>query len=99
VWVFTRNQQYDSTATYFDTILGLTMVRDEFKKNQSSINQSIDAPSLIFHLTAHHAPQNNTRIRADRQWKECQEKQSVPPPPQDYQQAEAAQNIPSYVPS
>jgi len=39
VWVFTRNQQYDSTATYFDTILGLTMVRVEFKKNQSSINQ------------------------------------------------------------
>jgi len=27
------------TATYFDTILGLTMVRVEFKKNQSSINQ------------------------------------------------------------
>jgi len=40
VWVFTRNQQYDSTATYFDTILGLTMVRVEFKKNQSPINQS-----------------------------------------------------------
>jgi len=46
VWVFTRNQQYDSTATYFDTILGLTMVRVEFKKNQSSINQKIlSAPS------------------------------------------------------
>jgi len=44
VWVFTRNQQYDSTATYFDTILGLTMVRVEFKKNQSSINQSINHP-------------------------------------------------------
>jgi len=41
VWVFTRNQQYDSTATYFDTILGLTMVRVEFKRiNHQSINQS-----------------------------------------------------------
>jgi len=52
VWVFTRNQQYDSTATYFDTILGLTMVRVEFKKNQSSINQSICTLASPRHRTA-----------------------------------------------